>query len=420
MRARYGSAVTTPPLDTRADVQRRTVRVLAVTNAVGGVATTTGITVATLLAAEVSGQESLAGLSQTAQVTGAALAAFALSRVMSVRGRRVGLLLGYGIGLTGALLCVLAGVVRSFPLLLLAAALLGSAGASNSQSRFAATDLAADEHRGRDLSRVVWATTIGAVIGPNLADLGGGLAVDLGLPRLTGAFLITAATLVITMALVAVLLRPDPLLLAREHARRHPTEHPDISAWQVLRTHPVVAACVVAIALVQTVMVSVMIMTPIHMHHGHASVRVIGLTISGHILGMYAFSPLVGRLVDRAGSWRVMVLGAGVEAASVLTAATTHAGASPLLGLALFGLGIGWSLGMIGASAALVGATPGIARAPVQGLSDLVMGLTAAVGGALAGVINSRLGYHVLGLACLPATLVVVAAALAVRRAHVR
>nr|WP_277628343.1 MFS transporter [Arsenicicoccus dermatophilus] len=402
-----------PDSPARAAAQRRTVRTLAVTNAVGGVGVTTGITVATLLAADVSGRESLAGLSQTAQVTGAALWAFVLSRVMTARGRRVGLVIGYGIGMTGALLCVLAGVLRSFPLLLGAATLFGAAGAANSQSRFAATDLATEEHRGRDLSLVVWATTIGAVTGPNLAGLGGSLAIRLGLPSLTGAFLLTALALLVTIALVHLLLRPDPLLAARQEPGR-PTQ--EVSAWEVVRTRPTVAACMVAIALAQTVMVGVMIMTPIHMRHGAASVQVIGLTISGHILGMYAFSPLVGRLVDRWGAWRVMLLGAAVEAASVALAALTHAGASWLLSLALFGLGIGWAFAMIGASSSLVGATPLLARAPVQGLSDLCMGLTAAVGGALAGVVVGALGYPALALSCLPACLVVGLCAVRVRR----
>lgn len=409
----------------RVELQRRTVRTLAVTNAVGGVGVTTGITVASLLAADVSGREELAGLSQTAQVAGTAVAAYLLSRVMTRRGRRVGLSIGYLVGATGALLCVLAGVIRSFPLLLVAAALFGAASASNSQSRFAATDLASDQHRGRDLSTVVWATTIGAVLGPNLADVGGTLATRLGLPALTGAFLITAVALGVTIGLLSLWLRPDPLAVARavaDHEERAAaaagaTRVEVPSAWRVVRTHPTVGACVVAIALAHTVMVSVMIMTPIHMRHGDASIRLIGLTISGHILGMYAFSPLVGRLVDRWGGWRVVLAGAVIEGASIVAAATTHEGASWLLSAALFGLGLGWSFALIGASSALVGATPLGARAPVQGLADLVMGLTAAVGGALAGVIVGWLGYPALALSCLPAAAVVGGCGLLVRRA---
>lgn len=406
----------------RVELQRRTVRTLAVTNAVGGVGVTTGITVASLLAADVSGREELAGLSQTAQVAGTAVAAYLLSRVMTRRGRRVGLSIGYLVGATGALLCVLAGVIRSFPLLLVAAALFGAASASNSQSRFAATDLASDQHRGRDLSMVVWATTIGAVLGPNLADVGGTLATRLGLPALTGAFLITAVALGVTIGLLSLRLRPDPLAVARavaDHEERvaGATRVEVPSAWRVVRTHHTVGACVVAIALAHTVMVSVMIMTPIHMRHGDASIRLIGLTISGHILGMYAFSPLVGRLVDRWGGWRVVLAGAVIEGASIVAAATTHEGASWLLSAASFGLGLGWSFALIGASSALVGATPLGARAPVQGLADLVMGLTAAVGGALAGVIVGWLGYPALALSCLPAAAVVGGCGLLVRRA---
>ena len=167
------------------DAQRRVVRALVATQALGGVGVTTGIAVSSLLAAEIVDSDTLSGLPQTAQVVGAALMAFVLARVMDARGRRPGLVLGYVVGLTGGAFCVLSAVAESFPLLLLGTLMLGSATAVNSLSRYAATDLAQPSRRARALS-VVWATTLGAVLGPNLVGPAGDLALAVGMPELAG------------------------------------------------------------------------------------------------------------------------------------------------------------------------------------------------------------------------------------------
>ena len=183
-------------LDARVDVaavQRRTIGTLVAAQAVGAVGITIGIATASLLAEEVSGSERQAGLAQTFQVLGAAVMAFVLARVMARRGRRVGLVSGYLTGSAGAVLVVLAGVVDSMPLLLLGAALLGSSTAANSAARYAATDLAPAQSRARALSLVVWATTIGAVAGPNLTGLSADVARRLAIPELTGPFALAAA-----------------------------------------------------------------------------------------------------------------------------------------------------------------------------------------------------------------------------------
>lgn len=199
-------------------LQRRTVRTLVVSQAVGAVGVTIGVTTASLLARDISGSEAMAGLAQTFQVLGTAAAAYALARVMRRHGRRVGLVIGYLLGAGGALLAVVAGVVDSLAVLLLGAVLLGSTTAVNSGSRYAATDLATEEHRARALSVVVWATTIGAVAGPNLVGVGGSVARSLGIPELTGGFAIGSVVLVLAAAWVWVRLRPDPLLVAQHRA----------------------------------------------------------------------------------------------------------------------------------------------------------------------------------------------------------
>ncbi|HLR84520.1 MAG TPA: MFS transporter, partial [Nocardioidaceae bacterium] len=200
-------------------VQRRTVATLVGSQALGGIGVSTGIAVTALLAEDILGSPDLAGLAQTAQVLGAAAASYAIARFSAARGRRYGLATGYGVGAIGAVLCLVAGVAESFALLLIGATMLGSATAANSQARFAATDLADAAHRARALSIVVWATTIGAVSGPNLVGPAGDLAELFSLPRLTGAYLIGAAGIALGVGFVAVRMRPDPLLLAREIER---------------------------------------------------------------------------------------------------------------------------------------------------------------------------------------------------------
>src|SRR4051794_14007065 len=384
------------------EVQRHTVRVLVVSQALGGLGMSIGIAVAALLAEQVSGSEKLAGLAQTMQVLGTAVASFLLAHLMSRSGRRVGLCTGYVLGAVGAALCVVAGVVRSFPLLLVGATLLGSATAANNQSRYAATDLARPEMRARALSIVVWATTVGAVAGPNLTGAAGRAGRSLGLPSLTGPFVFAAAGMLAAALVVAVRLRPDPLLVAREAALSRGVTTRTTRSWpralEVVRSRPGVAAGAAALALAHGVMIAIMAMTPLHMHHGGADLEVIGLVISIHVLGMFAFAPLVGWAADRFGRPAVLSAGSLVLFVSLFLAGTAPAGTSVRIVVGLFLLGLGWSLCTIAASALLSESSPPDARTDVQGVADLVMGLTAAAAGAVGGLVLGTFGYGWLAL----------------------
>ena len=247
-------------VDTReiAALQHRTVRVLLVSQAVGAVGITIGVATASLLAREISGSEQQAGLAQTFQVLGASVASYLLARLMSARGRRVGLALGLALGAAGAGLAVLAGVVGSMPLLLVGAVLLGCTTAANAGARYAATDLADSATRARALSTVVWATTFGAVIGPNLTGLAGAVARALGIPELTGPFLLGAVGMLAAASIIAVRLRPDPLLTARATAGETGTPEGSRS-WQravaALRADPGLLGGVVGVACDHAVLV---------------------------------------------------------------------------------------------------------------------------------------------------------------------
>jgi MFS family permease len=384
-----------------AAVQRRTVRTLVIAQAVGAIGITIGIATASLLARDISGSDSQAGLAQTFQVLGAAVAAYLLARLMSARGRRFGLATGFLLGASGALLAVVAGVLDSMVLLLVGALLLGSATAANSSARYAATDLAEDAHKGRALSTVVWATTIGAVLGPNLTGPAGSLAEALGIPELTGPFAVGAIAMVAAAIVIGVLLRPDPLLLAREVAGAVP-EPPHGTAWGravgVARERPVIAFAVLGMACAHAAMVGVMVMTPLHMEHGHAELRVIGFVLSIHVLGMFAFSPLVGILADRTGKATVLIESAVLLLAAMVLCALAPEGSSWEIFVGLFLLGLGWSFATVAASTLIAQHAPLEARTDVQGAADLVMGLTAAAAGGLAGVVVGVWGYPELAI----------------------
>lgn len=376
-----------------------------------------GIALAPVLAAEVSGSEALSGLAPTASVTGTALLSLPLAALMTSRGRRPGLVLAYLIGSVGAALVVTAAVVGSFPLLLLGMAGFGAGSSANLQARFAAADLAEPDRRGRAISTVIWATTIGSVLGPNIAAPAGRVFRGTSVPETAGPFAWAAVIFLLTGLVVAVLLRPDPLLTARTLAPQDTgtaTKRSLRAGVAAVRASPMARLALVTVAVSHTAMVSVMVMTPVHLGHHGADIQLIGLVISGHIAGMYAFSPVMGWLSDRVGRLSVIGLAAGLLCCATVLAGTSGAGHGRTAA-GLFVLGLGWSAGLVAGSALLTDSVPQAARAAVQGLSDLTMNTAAGIGGAVAGLIVSRLGYGWLNTAA--ACLLLPMAALALRRA---
>jgi MFS family permease len=373
-------------------VQRRTVGVLGGSVALAGLGVTVGITVGGLLARDVAGSDSASGLGQTMGVLGAAVIAVPLARLSDRAGRRAGLVAGYAIAVLGAVVAVLAAAVSSLPLLLGGLFLFGAATACGLQSRYAAADLAVPERRGRDLSLVVWATTIGSVIGPNLAGPGAELGRSLGLPALGGAFAVSAVVFGLVAVAVLALLRPDPLLLARRLGsggagtrRRGATGAAVRAVW----ASPGGRLGLTSVVVSHSVMVGVMVMTPVHMGHAGGSegttLRVIGLVISVHVAGMYFFSPLVGLLADRAGRRTTVAVGGALLLAAAALAGTAPPGAAVQLGAGLLLLGLGWSCGLIAGSTLVTESVAVDLRPTAQGGTDLLMGLGAALAGVVGG-----------------------------------
>ena len=389
-------------------VQRRTVWVLSIGQVLGGLAFGASVSLGAVLASEVSGDEAFAGLATAAITFGTAAFAVPLAAFARRRGRRPALASGMVGALAGVLLVILAAGVGSFPLLLVAFGLIGAAQAANLQTRFAAADLATDATRGRDLSLVVWATTIGAVLGPNLTGPGEILGQAVGMPRLTGPYLFTIVAQLLAVGLYLIWLRPDPLLLA-QRVTKHATTSGDAKIAKP--DQPIVARyAIFAVAASHAVMVCVMAMTPVHLLHHGASLTVIGFTISLHVLGMFAFSPVFGILADRMGRVPTILLGQVLLAAALVTASFGQE-STVTVTVALFLLGLGWSATNVAGSTLLTEASAEDRRTRRQGLSDLTMSLVAAIGAIVAGLILAWIGYG--GLALVVGVAVIATVALA-------
>jgi MFS family permease len=423
------SAVEIMTNDTRA-IQRRTLFLLGMVQVIGGVGFAVGASVGALLAADMGGV-GISGLAQSAGVVGAALLAIPMTSLVRQRGRRPSLALGYAVAAAGALVVVAANRLGSTPSLFAGFFLFGGASAAGMQARYAAIDLAPREQRARHLSIVVWATTVGAVIGPNLAPVAGRALERFDLPVLAGPYVFSAALLASAAIVLLVLMRPDPMVVARKLRARGDERAPGAGAVHAARDQGMQAALryvwarpnsrlgVSAMAVGHLVMVAVMAMTPVHIrgagHDAAHTLRIVGVILSLHIAGMFALAPLTGWLTDRLG--RLPVIFAGI---ALLLAACTLAGTaghdSIRLAVALTVLGTGWSCTMVAGSTMLTESVTDDVRASAQGLSDMMMGLAGATSGALSGAVVFLWGYPVLAALAALATVPLIVQAIGLQR----
>ena len=353
------------------------------------------ITVATIVAKELSGGSAFAGLPGAAIVLGSATASQLLSRFMVRYGRRAGLTLGYGIGAVGAVGAGLAVILGAFPLFLVSTVLMGCANASNQLSRYTAADMYDETKRATAIGLVVWGSTLGAVVGPNLVTVAGNAAEGLSLPRLAGAYAVPILFVAAAALLTLFTLRPDPASLAP--STRAAAAGSGASVGEII-ARPRVFAAIVALVIGQVVMVLVMTMTPLHMtEHGHG-LDAVGLVISGHTFGMFALSPLSGRLASRFGTPLVIAAGLVVLAFSSVLAAVAPPDGGTMLFIALFLLGWGWNLGFVAGSALLTEGLSVTERTRLQGLTDALIWSSAAAAALGSGVVVAVASYTTLGL----------------------
>ena len=406
------TAATLTELD-RSRIQRRTVGILSLGQVLGGIAFGATVSLGALLAADISGSDALSGLATASVTLGAALAAIPLARLAGLRGRRLALTAGNLLALVGIVVVIGAAAIRVFPLLLVGIIMIGMGNAGNLQSRFAATDLAQPQHRGRDLSVVVWATTIGGVAGPLLLGPGEQLGRAIGMPPHTGSYLFSLVAQIAAFALYLIALRPDPLLTSRTLP-----ETGSVAAGIERVDRPVAARyAIFAIAGSHVTMASVMAMTPVHlshmataggamggMHDGMSMeldvTVLVGVTIAMHVAGMYGLSPVFGILADRWGRLRTVLLGQALLVVSLCFAMFAGETTWGVM-VALILLGLGWSAATVAGAALLTEASAPALRTRRQGRSDSLMSLSAAGGAVLAGVILQSFSYAGLAIAAL-------------------
>jgi MFS family permease len=401
-----------------AALQRKTIKTLTFGQILSGFGLGSTLSIGALLAADLSGTAAWSGAAATFSTLGAAFSAIPLARIANKQGRRISLAIGAAIAISGALLVITAAAIRVFPLLLVALFLMGAGSAVGLQARFAATDIPETGRTGRDLALVVWATTVGAVIGPNLFGPGEAIGHWLGMPIMTGPFAITILAQASASMVFFFGLRPDPLKVAQSLTDKSALK-PKTSiatAFKTLKAYPQAAYAVITIALAHMVMVSVMSMTPVHMKDGGADLVLVGFVISLHIAGMYAFSPIFGWLADRIGQIQTVILGQLIYIVSLVVSATSgHSHQQIMVGLFL--LGLGWSASTVAGAALLTATLPPADKVNVQGVSDSSMQFAGAFGGGIAGTVLAAVAFSGLNYtALIPVSIVLVLSGVAFLR----
>lgn len=403
-----------PRVDREA-VQRRTLRVLFAAQVLSGAGLGAGVSVGALLAEDMIGGTGYAGIPAALFTGGSALAAFVVGAISQRAGRRPGLTIGLATGAVGGVGTVLAAAIDSVPLLLVALFLYGSGVATNLQARYAGADLAHPDRRATAISLVLVGTTIGAVIGPNLVDVMGGVAEHFGINELAGPFILSSAAYAVGAVIVGLFLRPDPLLTARaERLTELELADPAAVTAPVVHDARTVRLAATVMVISQLVMLAIMTMTPVHLREHGQPLSAAGLVISLHIAAMFLPSPVTGKLVDRIGRRPIIAAGAMTLGASGVVAALAPPESLWTVAVALILLGLGWNLGIVGGTALLTDAVPLERRARTQGGADVALALAGATGGLGSGVVVASTSFAalsvvggVIGLALLPLLLAV-------------
>ena len=403
----------------RVELQRRTLRVLALGQVIGAGALASAVTVGAFVVQGILGQNTpWAGLATASVTVGTAIMAQLLSRLMQRRGRRAGLQLGYGLAVIGGVIAALGAERESLTLFVIGLFLYGNGQASNLLARYAATDLAQPHERSQAMSRIVFASTFGAVFGPLFVGPAQKAGQSwFGLHKYTGPWIFSSMLFMVAMTATAIRLRPDPLMAAGGLDRQRTNQRPQLkfaATFALIGASASARLAVFAMIISQVTMVAVMAMTPVHLKlHGHEGVS--QFVISLHIAGMYAFSPLVGRFSDRRGRIPAIMIGAGLLVSATAMAALSG-DVEQLLFPSLWLLGLGWNFGLIGGSSLLIDSIPADERVAVQGVADLMMSFCGGMAGFASGFIRRAVGYHVLSAYAIIAAALLLAAAFGANR----
>ncbi|MCQ4085457.1 MFS transporter [Saccharibacillus sp. JS10] len=392
------------------NLYRKTMKIVIASQMFGGAGLAAGITVGALLAQEMFGTDSFAGIPTALFTLGSAAAALLVGRLSQRYGRRIGLAAGFIGGGVGAIGVIFAAMLQSIPLLLISLLVYGAGTATNLQARYAGTDLALPTERARSISLAMVFTTFGAVAGPNLVNVTGGIATSIGAPTLSGPFMLAAAAYLLAGFVLLIWLKPDPLIVAKaiataqreqdqmkmEKSTATLSSSANVVTAQANKVGIIVGAAVMV--LTQVVMVGIMTMTPVHMkHHGHG-LGAVGIVIGIHVAAMYLPSLITGVLVDKYGRKKMSYASGVTLLLAGLVAAFAPGDHMGMLILALALLGLGWNFGLISGTAAIVDATTPENRAKTQGTVDVLIALSGASGGVLSGMVVAHSSYSVLSL----------------------
>nr|WP_233516729.1 MFS transporter [Paenibacillus curdlanolyticus] len=389
--------------DMQNKLYKRTMFIVVLSQIFGGAGLAAGVTVGALLAQDMLGSESFAGVPAALFTLGSAVAAWLVGRLSGHSGRRMGLAAGFLAGGLGAVGVILAAVYISVPLLFISLLVYGAGSATNLQARYAGTDLAKSNQRARAVSIAMVSTTLGAVAGPSMVNLTGDWALFIGVPALAGPFILAAAAYLLAGLVIFLLLRPDPYVVARAlFESQQSKEHNrvlDNGKTKVITSNRGLIVGASVMILTQIVMIAIMTMTPVHMkHHGH-SLSDVGLIIGIHIGSMYLPSIITGVLVDKVGRIAMSIASGCVLLLAGIVAAAAPPDSMLVLIIALSLLGIGWNFGLISGTAIVVDATDPTTRAKTQGTIDVLIALAGASGGALSGMVVAHSSYATLSLA---------------------
>ncbi|MEI2470909.1 MFS transporter [Peribacillus frigoritolerans] len=377
---------------------KRTLIIISISQIFGGAGLAAGVTVGALLAQQMLGTDAFAGVPSGLFTLGSAGAALIVGRLSQRYGRRTGLTAGFLIGGLGAIGVITAAIINSVFLLFASLLIYGAGTATNLQARYAGTDLANNKQRATAISITMVFTTFGAVAGPNLVNVMGDFALSIGVPSLAGPFILSAAAFILAGLVLFVLLRPDPLVIARTiEASKQESNRLGYSAdtQQMVNKRGIIVGAAIMV-LTQIVMVAIMTMTPVHMrHHGH-DLGEIGLVIGFHIAAMYLPSLVTGVLVDKFGRTAMAIASGATLLLAGLISAIAPGDSMILLVIALSLLGLGWNFGLISGTALIVDSTDTSNRAKTQGTVDVLIALSGASGGALSGMIVAGSSYTAL------------------------
>ncbi len=383
-------------IDTIEPTRRRLIGTLFTGNAIGSTAYIGIATVGALIAEEITGSTGLSGLPSTTGTLGVAAGAAALSWTSLRVGRRRSFALGYMVAAAGAGFAIASIVTGSFALLLMGMLGVGFGRSVGQLSRYAAGDMRTESRRAEAISLIVWASTIGAVIGPLLIGPTSGFASAAGTNELVGPVAVAVAGYALAVILMFVGLRPDPMTLIV--GDDGDTEPGPARSFKELLASPSVRLSVAAIVISQLVMVFVMVMTPVHIKANDGGLSTVGWVMMAHTLGMFAIAPVTGILVDRFGPTRMIAASVGVFVASCAMAATAVTASTPLLIVSLFLLGVAWNFGFVAGSTLLQHGLPVADRLKMQGFADSSAWMASALASAASGVIVAQSSFTTLSL----------------------